>query len=104
MQCCDDKDIDFTIAFAVPGSPRLPADGAPLSAYFDNFVTAGPGIEMDHPRVQHLIAGEAGPGEPILVGPPTPIDETGGILPLNDEDLCDKPQLAFAIGAILSGS
>ena len=102
MQCCDDKDVDFTLAFIVPGSPRLPADGSPILAYFDNIVVAGPGFEMDHPLVKDLQILDKGDlsGQIILA----PLDEVGAVRELDDEDVCDKPQLAFAIGATLSGS
>ena len=100
--CCNDPDVAFTMAFHVPGSPRVPSDGAPISAYFDNIVVAGPGFEMDHPLTRsypQLVKDLTG------VITPTPIDEgLSGIRILDDEDACDKPQLAFAIGATLSGS
>jgi hypothetical protein len=94
MKCCDDKEVDFTLAFTVPGSPRVPADGAPLEAYFDNFVTVAPGFEMDHPIVD----------DENCLQLYAPMPDVVIVCPLKDEDACERPQLAFAIGAILSGS
>lgn len=94
FKCCTDKGVSFFMVFTVPGSPRVPANGAPLTADFDNFITAGPGFEMDHPIVVD------DPNECLRVyNPPPPIT-----CPLKDEDACEQPQLAFSIGAVLSGT
>jgi hypothetical protein len=106
-QCCDDPLVAFTLAFQVPGSPREPADGSPLEAYFDRLVDDDRGIEMDHPLTRRIAlrfdptVGPVGEGDTIVTGPPV-ID--GDYLALWDVDDCERPQLAFAIGVVLSGS
>lgn len=108
-QCCDREDVTFTLAFLVPGSPRVPADGAPIEAYFDNIVVAGPGFEMDHPIISTRQIGPplGEPGDRPVPGSPnggaTLIGIEEGAL-MEDEDECEKPQLAFGISVILSGA
>jgi hypothetical protein len=105
-QCCDEA--DFQLAFALPAAiaPRLPADGAPLSAYFQFIETVDRGLETSHAfeqEVPHLTPGPPLPegGDPGFGSIDTGVPE---IFFLADEDECGKPQLAFALGVILSGT
>src|SRR5688572_28466652 len=108
-QCCDADDVAFTLAFTISPAPRLPADGAPLSAYFD-FIDAVPiGLETSHLfKKECLTAGGHGEGEETFVGPivenPDVVGGSGPACNPNDTDQCDKPQLAFAPGVVISGT
>lgn len=45
-KCCEDENILFKMAFLSPG---VPADGAPLDAYFDDLIGVAHGTEGSRP-------------------------------------------------------
>jgi hypothetical protein len=103
-QCCDKADFQITMALPAPIAPRVPADGAPNSAYFQLIETVARGLELNHAfeaKTPTFTPGPAIPEDPGLVGG---AGIEGDVFYLEASDECDRPILAFGAGVILSGT